>query len=139
MDCNASIVEGTRTTITKFPPGGIGFDWAFLVPCTWLMVGISLDGWVHNHIPALETFFTPWHGVLYSGYLAIAVFLLVALARKHRRGSSWQQALPAGYGLSLFGARREQISGRAKASMISPSQRCYRNSGKPGVPFPVSR
>ncbi len=108
---NATLVEGARTAITKSPSGGIGFDWAFLVPCTWLMVGVSLDGWAHNHIPSLETFFTPWHGVLYSGYLAIAVFLLVALTRNRRRGFSWLQTLPAGYGLSLFGAGLFAIAG----------------------------
>lgn len=68
------------------------------------MVGISLDGWAHNHIPSLETFFTPWHAVLYSGYLAVAAFLVFVLVRNHRRGYTWQQALPEGYSLSLTGA-----------------------------------
>jgi hypothetical protein len=108
---NTTVVEGERTAITKSPPGSIDFDWAFLVPCTWLMVGVTLDGWVHNHIPALETFFTPWHGVLYSGYLAIAVFLLAALVRNHARGYSWLQALPMGYDLSLLGVGIFAIAG----------------------------
>jgi hypothetical protein len=101
---NTSLRNTSHTTPIRQPLGGLGFDLAFLVPCTWLMVGISLDGWAHNHIPALETFFTPWHGVLYSGYLATAVFLLVVLVRNLPRGYAWQQALPAGYGLSLLGA-----------------------------------
>ena len=101
---HATHIDRTHIPTTKNLPGGTGFDWAFLVPCTWLMVGISLDGWAHNHIPSLETFFTPWHGVLYSGYLATAVFLLVVLVRNHGRGFAWQQAIPAGYGLSLLGA-----------------------------------
>jgi len=34
-----------------------------------MIVGLFLDGWSHiHHRP--ETFFTPWHGVLYSGFLA---------------------------------------------------------------------
>lgn len=108
---NSTHMDGVQTAITSSRPGGIGFDWAFLAPCTWLMVGISLDGWAHNHIPSLETFFTPWHGVLYSGYLSIAVFLLAALVRNHRRGFSWLQALPVGYGLSLLGAGIFAIGG----------------------------
>lgn len=108
---NSTLPEKARAATTQSRPGGIGFDWAFLVPCTWLMVGISLDGWAHNHIPSLETFFTPWHGVLYSGYLAIAAFLGVALMRNIRRGFSWSQALPAGYGLSFFGAGIFAIGG----------------------------
>ncbi len=96
---------------TISPRDSITYDWAFLIPCTWLMIGVTLDGWAHNHVPSLETFFTPWHGVLYSGYLAIAVFLLVTLVLNHRRGYTWQRALPAGYGLSLFGAAIFAIGG----------------------------
>lgn len=95
--------DTSQTVPTRQPPAGVGFDWAFLVPCSWLMIGISLDGWAHNHVPALETFFTPWHGVLYSGYLAVAAFLLVVLVRNQRRGAAWQRAVPTGYGLSLLG------------------------------------
>ncbi len=36
---------------------------------TWMIVGLFLDGWSHVHRRP-ETFFTPWHGVLYSGFLA---------------------------------------------------------------------
>jgi hypothetical protein len=95
----------------KALPDGIGFDWAFFVPCTWLMISISLDGWAHNHVPSLETFFTPWHGVLYSGYLSIAVFLLIVLVRNHRRGFAWKQAIACWYGLSLLGAGIFAIGG----------------------------
>ena len=95
--------DTSQTVPTRQPPAGVGFDWAFLVPCSWLMIGISLDGWAHNHVPALETFFTPWHGVLYSGYLAVAAFLLVVLVRNQRRGAAWQRAVPTGYGLPLLG------------------------------------
>lgn len=36
---------------------------------TWTITGLFLDGWSHiHHRP--ETFFTPWHGVLYAGFLA---------------------------------------------------------------------
>lgn len=93
------LTAGTQRTFD-----GVGFDWAFLVPCAWLVGGVFLDGWAHNHIPALETFFTPWHGVLYSGYFAVAAFLVCTLVYNHRRGSAWQRAVPAGYGLSVFGA-----------------------------------
>lgn len=52
----------------------------------------------------LETFFTPWHAVLYSGFLALAIVLLGAFVRNIRRGAAWREAMPAGYGLSLVGA-----------------------------------
>jgi hypothetical protein len=31
-----------------------------------------LDAWAHNNLAQLETFFTPWHAVLYSGFVALA-------------------------------------------------------------------
>jgi hypothetical protein len=37
--------------------------------------GAFLDNWPHAHIATLDTFFTPWHGVLYSGYAACAAVL----------------------------------------------------------------
>ena len=101
---DATSIEGTAMPITEFPHGGVGLDWVFLVPCAWLVGGVFLDGWAHNHIPALETFFTPWHAVLYSGYLAVAAFLVYVLVYNHRRGAAWQHAMPAGYSLSLLGA-----------------------------------
>ena len=96
--------ETAQTTPKRHPSTGVAFDWAYLFPCTWLMIGISLDGWAHNHVPALETFFTPWHGVLYSGYLAVAAFLLVVFVRNRRGGAAWRRTVPTGYGLSLLGA-----------------------------------
>jgi hypothetical protein len=70
----------------------------------WLLGGLYLDGWAHIHVPDLETFFTPWHAVLYSGYLAGAVALAVTFYRNRRRGAPRSSALPAGYRLSLVGA-----------------------------------
>jgi hypothetical protein len=86
--------------------GGVGFDWAMIGVCTWFIVGGLLDNWAHGHqqlIGTLETFFTPWHAVLYTGWLAVAVFLVAALVTNHARGHPWEQALPPGYGLSLLG------------------------------------
>lgn len=81
-----------------------GFDWAVAVLSGWLVGGFLLDVWAHHNLPStLETFFTPWHGVLYSGFLAVAAFLVGAFVRNLLRGTSWREALPVGYGLSLVG------------------------------------
>lgn len=37
---------------------------------TWLIGGVFVDGWAHNNLAKLETFFTPWHALLYSGFAA---------------------------------------------------------------------
>ena len=42
-----------------------------MVFATWLIVGIFVDGWAHNNDKP-ETFFTPWHALFYSGFLATA-------------------------------------------------------------------
>ena len=85
-------------------PGGSGrFDWVMVALGFWLLGGLYLDGWAHIHVPELETFFTPWHAVLYSGFLASAVALAATFWRNVRRGASWSTALPVGYGLSFIG------------------------------------
>jgi hypothetical protein len=68
-----------------------------------LMSGLYLDGWAHVHVPTLETFFTPWHGVLYSGFVVLAASLIVPVLRGRLRGAPWQESVPLGYGLGLLG------------------------------------
>lgn len=80
-----------------------GFDWAMIALCAWFQFGAYLDGWAHIHLPELETFFSPWHAVLYSGFLAVTALTVGSLIRNHARGHPWRRALPGGYGLSLLG------------------------------------
>ena len=75
----------------------------------WLILGLFIDGWAHLNLPGLETFFTPWHAVLYSGFGAGALWLGVLARRGRRLGLPWNRALPVGYplaaaGVLLFGA-----------------------------------
>lgn len=69
----------------------------------WMVVGLFVDGWAHLNLPGLETFFTPWHGVLYSGFAAGAGWLAVLAVRGRRSGRSWSHALPRGYRLGAAG------------------------------------
>jgi hypothetical protein len=58
----------------------------------WMTLGSYVDGWAHTHlIDSLESFFTPWHGLLYSGWLASAAWIYVNRDRP-------------GYRLGLIGA-----------------------------------
>ncbi len=91
--------------------GGLGFDWLMAALGAWLIGGLYLDGWAHTHNPDLETFFTPWHGVLYSGFLIQASVLAGLFVRNLRRGHSFTTAMPDGYGLSLLGAAIFMVGG----------------------------
>lgn len=85
------------------PSESAGVDRLAVLACSWLVGGFYLDVWAHHRFPQLETFFTPWHGVLYSGFLAVTTVLAGLLLRNRARGYAWRWALPAGYELSLLG------------------------------------
>lgn len=89
--------------LAKQPVSGRGYDWSVVALSCWFLGGLVLDGWAHNHVPELESFFTPWHAVFYSGFLAIAGFLTATLGRNHARGYPWRSAMPPGYELALLG------------------------------------
>ena len=72
------------------------FDWTMTLLSLWFVTGLFLDGWAHTHGQVDESFFTPWHAVLYSSHLAVLVALVARWARS--------RMLPSGYGLSMFGA-----------------------------------
>ena len=82
--------------------GNVVFDWVVVILGLWMIGGVHLVAWVH-HQYKIETFFTPWHGVLYSGYMALVAVLLGAFIQNLLRGAAWREAMPAGYGLSLVG------------------------------------
>jgi hypothetical protein len=71
---------------------------------TWLTIGLFVDGWAHNNLDeSLETFFTPWHALFYSGFTACAVWLLWLVRRGRQQGLRGADAVPLGYGLGLVG------------------------------------
>lgn len=81
-------------------------EWIVAGTSLWFVFGAYLDGWAHNHLASsLETFFTPWHAVFYSGYGAtLCAFCVIVSANRRRTGSDWRTAIPVGYGWSLVGA-----------------------------------
>lgn len=85
------------------PMSGVRFDWTMAVLSAWIVIGLYIDGWSHRHVSELETFFTLWHGVFYSGYLALACFTSVAILQGVRQGAPWHQVLPIGYGMTVAG------------------------------------
>src|SRR5260221_11024776 len=70
----------------------------------WLIRGSLIDGRAHRRGKVVQTFFTPWHAIFYTGFAATAGIILAAWTINHRRGYSWAEAIPTGYRLTLIGA-----------------------------------
>ena len=70
-----------------------------------LIGGAMADGWAHvNIVETLEGFFTPWHGLLYAGFTATAVWTFwLAYQRRGRTPMWWRHGWPAGYRLGAVG------------------------------------
>lgn len=79
----------------------------------WFVVGLFLDSWAHANVPKLETFFTPWHAVFYSGFTATAAWVGWLVARQLQRGRRGPAAVPLGYGAALVVLPLFAISGVA--------------------------
>src|SRR3989344_1481830 len=90
--------------MNKYPKASSRFDLVFVVLSLWLTVGVFIDGWAHNHLAStLETFFTPWHGIFYSGFAAIALLLTFRAIANFRKGFRWPKLLPREYHLAFWG------------------------------------
>ena len=87
-------------------------DYVYFFAATWFIAGIALDSWAHNNIPRLETFFTPWHAVLYSGVVVVMATLFGATWLNYRRGASGlMAAIPEGYGIAVVGVIGMALTG----------------------------
>lgn len=101
--------RSTQPAAHEYPAETTRFALAATALSAWFVAGMYLDGWAHNNIDGLfETFLTPWHGVLYSGYFAVAILHFAALTFNVRRGYALTHGLPRGYwpsivGIMLFG------------------------------------
>ncbi|MEO8613121.1 MAG: hypothetical protein ABI690_34835, partial [Chloroflexota bacterium] len=86
------------------PTASLRYDYVTAVLLLWLIGGTFLDGWAHNHFGNdLNTFFTPWHAVMYSGFGAVMALTIGTWFVNMRRGYDWQHVMPNGYELSLIG------------------------------------
>jgi hypothetical protein len=79
----------------------------------WFLAGLTLDAWAHSNLTDLETFFTPWHAVFYSGFAATATWVLVMVWRNMRQARSGIGAVPVGYGWTVIALAVFGVSGIA--------------------------
>ncbi len=96
-------VAPRRTRLQGYPPASRRFDLIALALAAWVLLGGYVDGIAHVNGATDDTFFTPFHLLLYTGMLAKGLFLAGTQLRNINRGHSWLQALPRGYLTSLVG------------------------------------
>jgi hypothetical protein len=83
-------------------PRSLALDYAVGLCSVWISSGFFLDAWAHGHVP-VESFFTPYHGVFYTGMFAMLVVLAGYILRNRGRGRRWVDTVPRPYRLALLG------------------------------------
>jgi hypothetical protein len=77
--------------------------WAIAAAGMLFVAGVHLDGWAHNHERVDDSFFTPWHAVMYAGYVVLAVMLARPVLARRAAGASWAGATERWERLALVG------------------------------------
>src|ERR1700694_551757 len=95
-----------------YPPSSPAFEWLMGFLVFALISGLNLDIWAHNHGKVDESFFTPWHAVLYGSMALNGIALGIVAARNVlQKHYPLRRSLPAGYGLSLVGVIAFSVGG----------------------------
>lgn len=89
--------------IAGIPADNIRLDWVMTLISCAIVFGLYIDGWAHNHGRVDDSFFTPWHALLYGAVGLSGLALVICHFRNVSQGFRWSKALPAGYALSLIG------------------------------------
>lgn len=93
------------------PADNVRLDWWMAIVTCLMIFGLFIDGWAHNHDRVDNTFFTPWHAILYSAYGVAALTLITLHFRNVSLGYHWRRALPSGYMPALVGAFTFALAG----------------------------
>lgn len=81
------------------------FPWVYALCSTVFVGGLYVDGWSHQYLfDQIDTFFNPWHAVLYGGYAATTITLLAWTKLRRVSGESLREAIAPGHTFSLLGA-----------------------------------
>lgn len=91
-----------RLALPRWLEGGRAFQLACAGASLWLVAGLHLDGWAHAHRPGLESFFTPWHGALYSGFFALAALVAAGAWSRWRAGLALDELRLSLVGMGIF-------------------------------------
>src|SRR5690349_11312671 len=95
--------SNVRRRIESYPASNFKLDLLVSVLTFYFLCGLFLDGWAHNHGRVDNTFLTPWHAVLYSGFGLVGAVFVGTQFMNVLKGHIWTRALPKGYGIGLLG------------------------------------
>jgi hypothetical protein len=85
-------------------------DWLIALAGVWIITGLFIDA--HQHLfLAVESFFNPWHMMMYGGAVFSAVVLAIVIARNCRSAGSLWEAIPPGYSASVLGVAALLVGG----------------------------
>lgn len=81
----------------------VRMDWILTILSVWLVGGFYIDLWAHNHDRVDDTFFTPWHAIMYTGAAAFGVVLVGAAMLGRPRSVPLRETLAPPYRLAFAG------------------------------------
>ena len=93
----------TSATTREFPQSSVEFDWVVVLLEALWVGGVFVDGWAHAHGKVDQSFFTPWHAILYAGFFVNALFFASVAWRNHARDYPWSRSVPRGYEFAALG------------------------------------
>ncbi len=93
------------------PEATVRFQWVMGVAALVLSSGGVLDNWAHFHGLVDQSFFTPWHAVMYGIMAALGIGLGTLALVNLKKGYHWRRSLPPGYLLSLIGVAIFVVAG----------------------------
>ncbi|MEU4443562.1 hypothetical protein AB0K14_08785 [Actinosynnema sp. NPDC050801] len=101
-DLEVDHLAGSPAPARGRPRSGFRTDLITVLLGTWFSIGLFLDAWAHSNVPELESFFTPWHAVFYSGFAATGAWILWVLWRNYQQGLRGLDVVPVGYGPAVL-------------------------------------
>ncbi len=79
-------------------------DWVLAGLSVWLIGGFYIDLWAHAHGRVDNTFFTPWHALVYTGAASFGVVLALVAIFGKPRGIPLREVLAPPYRIAFLGA-----------------------------------
>lgn len=82
-----------------------------LLLALWTLIGLLVDAFFHSTDPGLESFWTPWHALFYSGFTATAAWIGWLAIKRNTGTGNWLDWAPRGYRTAMIGVVLFAIGG----------------------------